>query len=213
MFDFNKIKDFDKHISLSIPNYDRLTEQIVTYADYFLEWGYNVYDLGCSTGKHLKMLNKRSGIDYIGYDNSKLLPDNTEHCSFIRADLHDVQLKDACLIMSIFTLQFLPEKTREKILKEVKESLKTGGAFIVAEKVYCNDGKIQSIMDSAHREYKTQHFTPSEIIKKDIELRDNMRPKEESELMSELYEIGKVQEIWRSYNFVAYMVIKEDWHG
>jgi len=210
MFDFNKIEDFDKHISLSIPNYDMLSAQIITYADYFLEWGYNVYDLGCSTGRHLKLMAKKDGIDYIGYDSSNLIPKDTEYCKFIKADLHDIKLGPSSLVLSIFTLQFLHEKTREKILDEVMKSLKPGGALIVAEKTFSCDSKIQSIMDSAHREYKSQHFKPAEIFKKEIELRDNMRPKRYHDLVRELSEIGTVQEIWRSFNFVAFIVLKSD---
>ena len=38
-FDFNKIKDFDRHINLSIPDYENLTKQVETYAQYFIEEG------------------------------------------------------------------------------------------------------------------------------------------------------------------------------
>ena len=88
-FDFNKIEDFDEHINLSIPNYEGLINQIVKFSDYFVDEHTNVYDLGCSTGKMFKMLELIDSANYIGVDNSKLLPDESfvDNVSFVDADL------------------------------------------------------------------------------------------------------------------------------
>lgn len=208
MFDFNKVENFDRHIALSIPAYDLLNKQVLDYSDYFIDWGFNVYDLGCSTGKLLKLMRKEGGVGYFGIDDSNLLPASCDQIKYIRADLHNVVIEDACLITSIFTLQFLHRKTRERLLKNVKTNLIKGGAFIVAEKTYSEDPKIQSIMDSVYKESKSHHFSHEEIARKEIELRSNMKPARYSELIEELSQIGIVQEIWRSFNFVCFLVIK-----
>lgn len=209
VFDFNQVDDFDKHINLSIPSYDMLVEQILDYSSYFIDWGFNVYDLGCSTGKLLELMRKENGVEYIGIDDSNLMPKTSKDVRYLKANLHDVVLKDACLITCIFTLQFLHRKTRAKVLQNVKDNLRSGGAFIVAEKTFSVDPKIQTIMDSVHKENKSHYFSHEEISRKEIELRVNMKPRKHDELISELEEIGIVQEIWRSFNFVCFLVVKE----
>ena len=91
MFDFNKVKDFDKHISLSIPHYEFVIDTILTLSDYFIEDDTNIYDIGCSTGLFLQALKERTkhkNINLIGIDNSTLIPDSTEHIQFIKSDLN-----------------------------------------------------------------------------------------------------------------------------
>ena len=73
-FDFNKIDDFDKHISLSIPNYEFLKEHIVYLIEALTEENTNILDLGCSTGSLLKSIDKRESCQYFGFDTSNLLP-------------------------------------------------------------------------------------------------------------------------------------------
>lgn len=210
MFDFNKVEDFDRHISLSIPSYENLSRMIVQFSEYFLEEGKSVIDLGCSTGKHLKLMSKIEGVDYIGIDNSDLIPRTGEHIMFEKGDLGDVTLPENqfSLILSIFTLQFLKSDKRRRLLDEVSKGLCKGGAFIVAEKVFCSSAKAQSLIDSCHREVKADNFSPEEILKKEWQLRQNMKIKNEHELLFELECIGEVQPIWRCFNFVAYLVIK-----
>lgn len=212
MFDFNQVENFDRHISLSIPSYEYLTRMIMQFSEYFLEEGKDVLDIGCSTGKHLKLMKKIKGVRYVGVDNSSLCPPITEcqHILFEKLDASDLFIEENShsLILSIFTLQFMDSTRRARTLERVKKGLCSGGAFIVAEKVFCETGKIQSIVDSAHREVKADNFTSDEIMKKEWQLRQNMKIKTESELMIELLEIGDVQQIWRAFNFVAYLVIK-----
>ncbi len=80
-FSFDTIKNFDKHVSLSVPNYLLLQDTLVLIADYFLEDDKCVYDLGCSTGTLLKRLPFKG--KKIGMDNSKnLLPSASDDIEF-----------------------------------------------------------------------------------------------------------------------------------
>lgn len=212
MFDFNQVENFDRHISLSIPSYEYLTRMILQFSEYFLEEGKDVLDIGCSTGKHLKLMKKIKGVRYVGVDNSSLCPPITE-CQNIQFEKLDasglfIEKDSHSLILSIFTLQFMDSTRRARTLDRIKTGLCSGGAFIVAEKVFCTGAKMQSLVDSAHREVKSDNFTAEEIMQKEWQLRQNMKIKTEDELMLELLSIGEVQQIWRAFNFVAYLVIK-----
>ena len=71
-FDKNVPKNFDKHISKSVPLYNEthwLCEQV---SDYYIKEDSIVYDIGCSTGKLLNKIAIRHKLKkntkYVGLD-------------------------------------------------------------------------------------------------------------------------------------------------
>ena len=209
MFDFNFIDNFDDHIKLSIPNYEDMEKTVVKLSEYFVAKDSNVYDLGCSTGRMIKKYHEEPRAHYFGYDNSNLIPRKHERINFKYCDLATAEIQNASFITSIFTLQFLSKKTRQLVLEKISNGLNKNGALIVAEKVYSNTSKMQDIMNSLFYEFKNKSFTGDEILKKERELRTNMRIKTHKQLYGELKLIGEPEIIWKSYNFLAYIVIKE----
>ena len=60
---------FDNHISNSIRGYDVLNENIVSISKYFVEPQTNVFDLGCSTGNLINMIQEENPeADYYGIE-------------------------------------------------------------------------------------------------------------------------------------------------
>jgi tRNA (cmo5U34)-methyltransferase len=205
-FSFNTIKDFDDHIDKSIPNYDILVDAIKSMSEYFFIDGANVYDLGCSTGKLLKSLN--NNCNKIGYDVATLLP-NEE--GFTSVDLNEpFELNNACVVYSIFTMQFLNPNSREMYLKTIYDGLQKGGALIICEKVYQEFGKLQEVFSFSHYDYKLNHFTTDEIIKKERDLRFIMKPMSNNDLFQLINSIGfnVVAPFWQMYNFKGIIAIK-----
>ena len=207
-FDFNKIEDFDKHINLSIPHYDELQKQIINISQYFIDEHSSVYDIGCSTGSLLKKLPFKEKVSYIGIDKSNLIPDTHEYIKFIKDDIFNINITDASLILSIFTLQFLSHKERANTLRKIKEGLNHGGCFIVAEKIYASSPKVQDIINSFYYQYKEEHFEVSEILKKEQQLRTALRINTSDKLIKECLAIGKVDIFWKNYNFICLLVTK-----
>ena len=205
-FDFNTIQDFDEHILKSITNYDVLVSSIKSISEYFFVDGQSIYDLGCSTGKLLKSIN--GNYNKIGYDIASLLPNED---GFYPQDLNgDFVLKDACVVYSIFTMQFLNPSNRLQYLKHIYNGLNKGGALIICEKVYQENGKIQEIISFSHYDYKLNHFTSDEIIKKERDLRFIMKPCHNQELTQILKESGfdMVSDFWQMFNFKGIIAIK-----
>ena len=209
-FDFNTIQDFDDHINKSIPNYNILIDSIKSISQYFFSDNENVYDLGCSTGLLLKSLNTK--CKKIGYDYSSLIPENDDsNIEFLNVDLnYDFPINNACMVYSIFTMQFLNPSCRSKFLSQVYEGLNYGGAFIICEKVYQDYGKVQEIMTFSHYDYKVKNFTTDEIISKERDLRYIMKPSTNKELNDLLYNVGfsQITQFWQMFNFKAYLIIK-----
>lgn len=210
MFDFNNIKNFDDHIALSIPNYNGLINTIMSISEHFLDEGRNVYDIGCSTGSFLQRIKKVKGVKYIGIDNSSLISEAKHpQIEFIEKDFFDIEMKNACLITSIFTAQFTRRERRDEFYQKIYDSLEVGGAFIVAEKTHCESGRIQEILNSSFYERKSKYFKAEDILKKELSLRQNLKTESYYKIEYRLRRMGLVQEIWRSFNFVAFLVIKK----
>ena len=174
-FSFDTIDNFDEHIAQSIPNYHTLTEAICDLSTYFMTKDTQVIDLGCSTGKLLERLphhGKKIGIDIA--DN--LLPESHDDTLYVCKDLRTfTALGESSLILSNFTLQFLPYEDRPNILSMVYDSLIEGGAFIWAEKVREESGELEQVIHGAHYDFKRKAFSAEEILNKERDLRPIMK--------------------------------------
>jgi len=205
-FDFNTIQDFDEHIMKSIPNYDQLISAIKSISEYFFAKDTTVYDLGCSTGKLLLSLN--TTCKKVGYDNARIMP---EEDGLHSVDLNeDFEIRNASVVYSIFTMQFLNPGARRKYLETIYSGLNPGGALIICEKVYCDAGIIQEILAFSHYDYKVKQFSEKEIIQKERDLRFIMKPNTESDLDEMLHSAGfyTTAVFWKMFNFKGILAIK-----
>ena len=209
-FSFETIKNFDEHIAQSIPNYHTLTEAICDLSTYFITEDTQVIDLGCSTGKLLERLPHRGrkvGIDIA--DN--LLPESHDETLYIRRDLRALDnFGKSSLILSIFTLQFIPYEDRPNILSNIYESLVEGGAFIWAEKVREEDGELEQAINGAFFDFKRKVFTPEQILNKERDLRPMMKVNSSirNQILAENagFTVGTM--FWKFYNFEAWLFVK-----
>ena len=206
-FEFDTIEDFDKHINLSIPSYETLSDVFTGVACAFAQPESSVVDVGCSTGKFLSDLPKANDCNYIGIDKTKL---KNVHEGF-ELTIGDVEkvlptLDNVSVVVSMFTLQFLGKLKRKRVLSQVKEKVLDGAIFLVSEKVYLDDPLIQTLVHKMHIQEKRKSFYDKEILDKDTQLAVSMFCKTEKELLEELSEIGKVSKVWQSYNFMGFTV-------
>jgi|TARA_R110002012_G_scaffold13970_1_gene58788 SAM-dependent methyltransferase len=207
MFDFSKVDNFDKHINLSIPSYETLSDVFAGIACAFAHSESTVVDIGCSTGRFLSALPKCDGCDYLGIDRVKF-KDMNKDFSFSLGDAKEIlpTVKNVSVIVSMFCLQFMGEKKRSEVLEIVKEKIDQGATFLISEKIFLNDPVLQTLIHRMHIQEKRKSFTDKEILDKDIQLSTSMFCKTEKELVQELTQIGSVVKVWQSYNFVGYVV-------
>jgi|WetSurSiteA1Bulk_404760.scaffolds.fasta_scaffold22415_1 tRNA (cmo5U34)-methyltransferase len=216
-FSFDTIQDFDKHILMSIPNYDIMFMSIMQLSNYFKNDKKIIYDIGCSTGNLLRYFQRSN--DYkgkmIGIDISRnLLPQNTREFSNIDFIEHDISkpftFTDACIIYSIFTLQFVDKEYRQEILDRCYDGLKPGGALFLSEKITNPTGLFQDMFTSTYYDYKRENFTEKEIWDKERDLRPMLRPLTLDENMIMLHNAGfhKIEMYYRYFNFVGLLCIK-----
>jgi tRNA (cmo5U34)-methyltransferase len=205
-FKFEEQKEFDQHINLSIPNYNSLDCIFSHITKEFSQPDTVTVDLGCSTGRFLHSLPKVVDCKYIGIDkiDMKTFDGFTHIVGDCESELN--KLTDVGVIISMFCLQFLGAKKRKKTLNAIKKHIDNGAVLLVAEKVYLNDTRLQTLLHRMHIQAKRENFTNKEILDKDNQLSISMFCKTEDELMNELTALGRVTPVWQSYNFLGYVV-------
>jgi tRNA (cmo5U34)-methyltransferase len=208
---------FDSHIAKSIRGYEDLCDDVVKFSEYYARESYDVVDLGCSTGRllrRMKQQNKHVDCMYVGVENEpKFFDDLVEEdkLCFYKTDAKSVIYSNLCFVTSIFTLQFIDPTDRFSILRNIYSGLISGGAFIIAEKIYSPDVRMQDMMTFMYYDFKKKSFTEKEILDKEVKLRSMVKLYTEKELVGELASVGfnRIYPFWRNYNFVGYICHKD----
>lgn len=206
MFDFNNVEDFDKHIELSIPNYHTLFDIFQAISlEYMPPQGLCI-DIGCSTGKFLNVLSTNIPAKYIGIDLIDMPSD--KNFIFVKGNLINKlrEIGKCDLIISMFTLQFLGKYERQEALSEIKRLIEGGARFLIAEKVFFDSSKLNSVLNKKHYHYKRQFFSDKEILDKDYSLLGTMHCLSNFEIEEEFKELGYVEQVWQSYNFKGWLI-------
>ncbi|MDH4226863.1 MAG: methyltransferase domain-containing protein [Deltaproteobacteria bacterium] len=183
-------KNFDEHVSRSVPFYNEGHELICNLSDFFVGKNSLCYELGTSTGElTLKLARHNStkpearfvGID-IEPDMIKMALEKKKQSSavnveFEAADIFQYNYEKADVFTAYYTLQFVKPRVRQDIFNRIYENLNWGGAFILFEKVRANDARFQDIMTGLYNEYKLrQGYTAEEIVSKARSLKGVLEP-------------------------------------
>jgi len=180
-------KNFDKHVTKSVPLYDMGQNMICKLSSFFLNNESMVYDLGCSTGTLIKKLieyNKGIKFKAQGFDIQKNMIKEAKkknrkknNVSFKCEDLSKVKLKKSDFIVSYYTIQFVKPKHRQLIFNKIYKSLNWGGAFVLFEKVRGPDARFQDLMTQIYSEYKKDiGYNETHIYNKSLSLRGVLEP-------------------------------------
>jgi tRNA (cmo5U34)-methyltransferase len=196
-FAFEEVPDFDNHIVSSIPTFDQLNYIVSRLAHDFAQERTWVMDVGCSTGRLLRSLNKRKDVIYFGIDKDM----DQEQCDDVFFEKKDVfnliQFPKCSVIISMFTAQFMPFHKRDDFFDIVNACLVEGGIFICAEKMHFDNPSIESVVQANLLEWKKQHFTDTEIIDKAIGLKSVMHCDTQRGLRKSLDKIGTTDCVWQ----------------
>ena len=220
VWSFDKFKgDFQNHIEKSIPFYKTGHEIIIQASNYYLKNGSSCCDIGCSTGALLKKLNEHYTFDldinFIGLDISKKMINlsrkniKSKRVNFICGDYNALKKNEYDLIISYYTLQFIPKNYKKKFLKKVFTSLKNNSAFILFEKTTPKTVREYELYNSLYSDFKrSNHISPSEIIEKEISLRSILNLSTTKDLHKMLRETGftKIIPLTKYLFFEGYII-------
>ena len=228
VFDERVAAVFDDMIDRSVPGYATTISTIGEIARRSVTAGSYCYDLGCSLGA--ATLAMRRGIEaancrIIAVDNSaamiergkQLLEDDEQalekaiDVNMICADIRDIHIENASLVVLNFTLQFLPISDRLHVLQEIAKGMLPGGKLIMSEKIKFPDECINDLNIDLHHRFKQRHgYTELEISQKRSALENRLVPETVDAHKERLQQAGfSRSDIWyQCFNFASLVAIK-----
>lgn len=220
-------KVFDDMVNRSVPYYDEMQRMIAEIAaDQYIE-GTNIYDLGCSTGTTMILMDQTvpKNIRFVGIDDSVEMlakcDTKLQDAGFTRpydlqvADLNaTVPIENASVVLLCLTLQFVRPIYREKLLKTIFKGMAPGGALIIVEKILAEDSMFNRDFIKYYYDLKRRHhYSEMEISQKREALENVLIPYKLSENILMLKEAGfhHCEVFFKWYNFSG-IIAKKNIH-
>lgn len=223
-FDKNVAEVFPDMIERSVPGYSRILNNISKFAQCFVTHESNCYDLGCSLGAVSLAINQgidQNKVQIIGVDNSNAMIERCkQHVSafkhnapitLIEADIQDVEISNASMVVLNFTLQFIPKSDRELLLEKICQGLNPGGVLVLSEKIQYEDPEINQLMIDLHHQFKRENgYSDLEISQKRNALENVLVPETLETHKARLKQVGfKHVSCWlKEYNFASFLAVK-----
>jgi len=223
-FDKKVAEVFPDMIQRSVPGYPIIIQHIEKLASRFVTDDSLVFDLGCSLGAASLAMSKgikTKGNKIIGVDNSAAMLDRCQqhidsfkHATPIElhhADINEIEISNASMVVLNFTLQFIPKKERLALLKKIYHGLNRGGILLLSEKIEFEDEKINDLMIELHHEFKKENgYSDLEISQKRNSLENVLVPDTLDEHQERLRLAGySSASCWiQQFNFISLLAIK-----
>ena len=225
VFDESVARVFPDMIRRSVPGYDSIIAMIGFLAEQYAQADSNCYDLGCSLGAATLSMGCRvqqTQCRIIAVDNS---PAMVERCrdtvrrnngavpiDVICADIQDITIQRASVVVLNFTLQFIaPPQRRLALLKNIHQGLLPGGVVIVSEKITFTDPTDHEYQESMHAAFKRANgYSELEISQKRTALENILIPNTLEHHEERLRQVGfeKVYMWFQCFNFASLLAIK-----
>jgi tRNA (cmo5U34)-methyltransferase len=224
-FDRNVAIAFDDMVARSIPFYHEIHRLILDLSRYLVKNEAVIYDLGCSTGETILILDQylkknRIKAHFIGIDNSlpmlamahkKLVAGKVRSFELIHADLTKYKMKRCDLVIMNYTLQFIPLRKRQKLLKEISQALRKGGGLVMSEKIASESTATHNLLNELYYDFKRRNgYSELEIANKREALEKVLVPVTAEKQLRLMRSSGfkKSEMIFRWYNFSSYLGLK-----
>lgn len=223
-FDATVAEVFPDMIQRSVPGYQTIIQTIGKLTAKYQQPNSHYYDLGCSLGAASLSMRRQlndSQSKIIAIDNSPAMVERCQrHLQSFRsdvpvevlmADIRDVPVQNAAIVVSNFTLQFLPKQHRDDLVKRIYQGLKPGGIFILSEKFVQNDGQTHELLIDLHHDFKRANgYSELEISQKRTALENVMRPDTIEEHQQRFTTAGfSSSTVWfQCFNFCSMVAIK-----
>ena len=225
-FSFNaQVADvFTDMIERSVPGYRAILTMIETLTEHYALPGTNLYDLGCSLGG--ASLSMRRGIavencKITAVDNSESMvkrckkamerDHNPTPVNTLCADIREIEIQNASVVVLNFTLQFIPIEDRAEMLHKIAEGMNPGGVLILSEKVTFEDDHLDRLLFDIHHDFKRAHgYSDLEISRKRSALDNVLIPETIQTHKLRLREAGFTStDVWfQCFNFMSMLAVK-----
>ncbi|UUV08622.1 methyltransferase domain-containing protein [Ruegeria sp. YS9] len=179
---------FVDHIKLSVPLYEMGHCLICQVSDFFVRNDSLCYEIGTSTGELIRKLAEHNAgkpdARWIGIDvEPEMVKVAEAHCadvpniSILHDDARHMEMEKADMIVSYYTMQFIPPRYRQELFTKIYNTLNWGGAFVMFEKVRGPDARFQDLVTQLYNEFKIGNgFSSEEIVEKARSLKSVLEP-------------------------------------
>jgi tRNA (cmo5U34)-methyltransferase len=224
-FDERVVAVFPDMIQRSVPGYGLIITNIGILAGKYAQAGSSCYDLGCSLGAVSLAMRQRitqPDCDIIAVDNSAAMIERGRELlaldtlpavpvTMICADLQDVAIENASVVVLNFSLQFVPPAERLALIQRIHGGLRPGGVLILSEKIAFSEPGRQHFHEELHHDFKRANgYSDLEISQKRTALEKVMIPETLACHMSRLQAAGfSTADLWfQCFNFASLVAIK-----
>jgi len=223
-FDERVAEVFPDMIQRSVPGYSNIISAIGMLAERFVKPHSTIYDLGCSLGAATLSMRRhirQEGCKIVAVDNSSAM---VERCKLhinayrsdtpvevIEADIREIEIRDASVVVLNFTLQFLSPEDRLALLEKIYVGLRPGGILILSEKYIFEDETAHELLIDLHHDFKRANgYSELEISQKRSAIENVMCPDSITTHKARFKQIGfSNYEMWfQCFNFGSMFAIK-----
>ncbi len=225
-FDQSVVNVFPDMIQRSVPGYQTIISAIGMLAARYSQENSVCYDLGCSLGAATLSMRHQIAVKnckIIAIDNSEamlkqfqknLVMDTANvDVECFCADIRNIAIENASVVVLNFTLQFIPIEDRKKFLAKIFHGLLPGGILILSEKLKFDDPDQQKLQTELHHAFKkSQGYSDLEISQKRSALENVLLAETFNTHQQRLMDIGfNSTEVWFQYfNFASMIALKND---
>jgi tRNA (cmo5U34)-methyltransferase len=224
VFDDKVAAVFPDMINRSVPGYSTIVSMIGTFAERYGQPDSRCYDLGCSLGAATLAMRhhlKAPGCRIVAVDNSAAMinrcrevldQDQSEvPVDLVCADIADIEITNASVVVMNFTLQFISPDTREALIRRIAAGLKPGGMLVLSEKIHFEDPALNQLFIDLHHRFKEQNgYTQTEISRKRAAIENVLIPESLRVHESRLLGCGFSSfAVWfQCFNFASMVAVK-----
>ncbi|MYJ74654.1 MAG: carboxy-S-adenosyl-L-methionine synthase CmoA [Gammaproteobacteria bacterium] len=204
---------FPDMIRRSVPGYETVVAVTGLLAARHLETGGRCYDLGCSLGASTLAVLRALGTtrcEILAVDSSAAMldearrrPEFDDRVAWVEADVREVEVDRAQVVILNYVLQFLPPEDRLPLLRRIRAGLESGGLLIVSEKLAAGE-----YFDGLHLDFKrTNGYSELEISQKRAALENVMRIDTEDTHLARFRTAGyRTARVWfRCLNWASFV--------
>jgi tRNA (cmo5U34)-methyltransferase len=223
-FDAQVVEVFPDMISRSVPGYATIIDTIGRLSQQFVQNNTTVYDLGCSLGA--ATLAMRKGIqakqcNIVSVDNSAAMVERckmhinafkgTTPINVIEANIQDIPIDNASMVVLNFTLQFIEKTERQGLINTIAQGINKGGLLVISEKISHGDSVIDEHLINLHHNFKRANgYSELEVAQKRTALENVMRTDSVELHVNRLKDAGftHVSPWFQCFNFISFIAIK-----
>lgn len=227
-FDDRVARVFPDMLRRSIPGYAASIEAIGSLASRYVRAGTNCYDLGCSLGAATIAMRqgiREPGCRIVAVDSAPAMIERANEViandicppalmtdvDLVIADIRDIEIANASMVVLNYTLQFVPPEDRDGLLRNIGEGLNGGGLLVLSEKVVDENPEMEKLLVELHHEHKRRNdYSTLEISRKRAALENVLVPETVAAHRDRLKKAGfSHAAVWlRYFNFVSIIAMR-----